>query len=75
MYSKTEHFVISSKFINKDRTIHNIDAIDFEKYLNMLISSQAQNLGRFNDYPVIRSTLQAIGSGSAENPEDYWIVI
>lgn len=44
--------------------------------LDMLISSQALVEGRFNDYSVIRGTLQAIGSGNAEGPhkEDRDIV-
>lgn len=62
------YFVISSKYVNKQRQISEIDRIQFKEFLDMLISNQALNEGRFNDYPVIRSTLQAIGSGYAESP-------
>lgn len=63
-------FAIHSRCINyKDRLLLDNDKVIFNNFLTMLISSQAQNMGRFNDYPVIRSTLQAIGSGSAGKPK------
>nr|QMP83599.1 MAG: hypothetical protein [Caudoviricetes sp.] len=62
-------FAIHSKFVNKERMLSEFDINYFNDYLTMLISSQALLEGRFNDYPVIRSTLQAIGSGSAGKPK------
>lgn len=62
------YFAISSKYVRKARRISELDQIQFRKFLDMLISSQACK-GRFNDYPLNRSTLQAIGSGNAEIPE------
>lgn len=61
------YLALHSKKISKDRLMCAEDCKVFEEYLDMLISSQARK-GRFNDYPVIRSTLQAIGSGSAGDP-------
>ena len=63
------YFVISSKVVYKSRELSAFDIECFERFLDMLISSQALDEGRFNDYPVVGSTLQAIGSGSAKDPE------
>lgn len=65
MYIKAEHFVVEG---TENRKISEVDRIQFEKFLDMLISSQACK-GRFNDYSMSRGTLQAIGSGNAEIPE------
>nr|QMP82985.1 MAG: hypothetical protein [Caudoviricetes sp.] len=62
-------FAIHSYSLRKDRILSEYDRNLFDNYLTMLISSQALIEGRFNDYPVIRSTLQAIGSGSAGKPK------
>lgn len=61
-------FAIHGKTIKKSRVLSDSDKICFENLLTMLISSQAIINGRFNDYPVIRSTLQVIGSGSSGKP-------
>ena len=62
------YFCISSKVVRRDRVISDYDKKCFDDYVNMLISSQDLNEVRFNDYPVVGSTLQAIGSGSAKGP-------
>jgi hypothetical protein len=66
--SKHNFLVFAIKTVTKDRTLCETDKKEFMEFLDKTISSQALNEGRFNDYPVIGSTLQAIGSGSAKGP-------
>jgi hypothetical protein len=61
-------FAIHGKTVKKDRILCEDDRNIFYNFLTTLISSQVSNRERFNDYPVIRSTLQAIGSGNAGKP-------
>lgn len=63
------YFVLNSRHI-PNRELNAEYRKVFEDFLDKLISSQAL-WGRFNDYPVIRSTLQAIGGGSAVGPDTY----